>query len=186
MPDPNPNPPAAPAPPAETIPAAAPPAVPAAVPAAAPPQVNPQMPAPPAAQIAPTAPADTSANAATTAPDPTPASSAAPAQAAPPASTAAAPPKTSASRTLGNILAITASVLTGLVPGIPVGAISEIALAAEGGLRAIAQFLINKGADNALTEAQAEVALATLIKGLATLAAPLPTPESIEANPSGA
>lgn len=106
-----------------------------------------------------------------------PSSAPAPATTAAPAATSA---PASASQTLGKILGITASVLVGLLPSIPVGAVSAAATVADGALRAISEFLINKGSGNALTEAQAEAALKTLLAGLATLAAPLPTPETIE------
>ena len=123
-----------------------------------------------------TAPASTAAPEHTAA---APASSAAPAAATSAAAQTTAPPA-SASQTLGKILAITASVIGGLLPSIPVGAITAGATVAEAGLRAIAEFLVTKGSGNALTEAQAEAALKTLLAGLATLAAPLPTPETLE------
>lgn len=102
---------------------------------------------------------------------------------APPASTsqAASPTSTSASNVLGKILQTTASVLVGILPAIPAGAVAAGATLAEEGLRAVAEFLISKGSDNALTEAEAEKQLQTLVTSLATIANPLPTPEALEA-----
>lgn len=69
----------------------------------------------------------------------------------------------------------------GILPAIPTGAVAEGAALAEEGLRAIAEFLISKGSDNALTEAEAEKQLAALVASLATIASPLPTPAQLEA-----
>lgn len=137
---------------------------------------------------------------AATPPNPAPASSAVPDPAAAPSApvTAAAGPSTpapanpmasvasatSASAVLGKILGFTASVLVGIIPTIPVGVVTEAATIAEGGLRAIAEWLTTKGSDNALTEAQAEAALQNLLKNLATLTAPLATPASLENPPA--
>lgn len=82
---------------------------------------------------------------------------------------------------LGKILQTTASVLVGILPAIPTGAVAAGAALAEEGLRAVAEFLITKGSDNALTEAEAEKQLANIVASLATLANPLPTPEALEA-----
>lgn len=145
---------------------------------------NPQTPAP-------IAPAETSSAAEPSSAGPSnppPASSAATDPAATPSApqTAAAgpTPAPSASAVLGKILGFTASVLVGIIPTIPVGTITAAATIAEGGLRAIAQWLTTKGSDNALTEAQAEDALQGLLKNLATLTAPLPTPAALENAPA--
>lgn len=136
----------------------------------------PQNPIPPAEPPATsqTAP-ETPAGAPTAAPPASPAPPSAPAPA--PATPAAKP---SASSTLGNILANVASVLVGIMPTIPVGVISTGATVAESALRVVAEWLATRGSDNALTEQQAEAALQQLMEGLATLAAPLPTPETLE------
>jgi len=140
----------------------------------------PPAPVPPVEHVSPTAPATI----------PSPATTAATASSAPaaPTATPAAPslPKASASATLGKILTIVSSVLGGVVGTLPLGAVTAAVDLAEGGLRALAQWLTTKGADNQLTEAQAEAALAQLIAGLATIASPLPTPEEIEAAPATA
>lgn len=144
---------------------------------------NPQTPAP-------VAPAETNSAAAPSSAGPSnppPASSAATDPAATPSApqtAAAGPPAPSASAVLGKILGFTASVLVGIIPTIPVGMVTEAATIAEGGLRAIAQWLTTKGSDNALTEAQAEAALQGLLKNLATLTAPLPTPATLENAPA--
>lgn len=141
------------------------------------PAAEPVIPAPPAENVS--APANTAA------PDPTPAAtSSAPAPGNPMAAAGTTSP--SASAVLGKILGYTASVLVGIIPTTPVGVVTEAATIAEGGLRAISEWLTTKGSDNALTEAQAEAALQNLLKNLATLTAPLPTPTALENPPAPA
>lgn len=148
------------------------------VPPAPPEPASPPAPVPPAENISTALPVPaTPAN-------PAPASSAAPDPAANSAPIGAAAAGPSASAVLGKILGFTASVLVGIIPTIPAGVVTEAATIAEGGLRAIAQWLTMKGSDNALTEAQAEAALQGLLKNLATLTAPLPTPDALENPPA--
>lgn len=150
---------------------------------------TPNNPIPPAAAEVPASDAALAANAPVS-----PAAPAAPAESAPgaaaPATPATAPvtpaatpaaPAPSFSQTLGKILAVAASVVQGILPTVPVGAITLGAAAAESGLRALSEFLITKGSDNALTEAQAETELQNLLASLATVANPLPAPADIEA-----
>jgi hypothetical protein len=159
---------------------------------------NPTPPAPvaPVEHVAPPAPApipppaSTAATASSPAPAPSaPAASSAPAQAvaailASAPTSAATAATASPSATLGKILTVVSSVLVGLTPALPLaGAVTIAVDAAEGGLRALAEWLTTKGSLNQDTEAQAEAALTALLAGLATLAAPLPTPEAIEAGP---
>ena len=86
---------------------------------------------------------------------------------------------------LSKILTVVSSVVIGLGSAIPGGAIAVgVVDAVESGIRVISQWLATKGSLNADTEAQAQAALVQLLAGLKTIAVPLPTPESIEANSS--
>lgn len=115
---------------------------------------------------------------------PAAAASSAPEPSAAPATVAV--PKQSASKVLGTIFGVAASVVNGMLPAIPKGAVTAAAFAGEEALRAIGQFLVSDGADNALTEAQAEAQLKVLLASLATIAQPLPTPAEIEAGNTAA
>ena len=84
-------------------------------------------------------------------------------------------------RELGNIFQAVAAGLNVVLPIVPAGTVSAAVAAGEGALRAIGEFLTGAGADNALTEAQAEKALAAIEANIKTLSQPLPTPEELEA-----